>query len=565
MKKRPIIDRFCRLTFLLVFVSMGLGFEWPFQEKKKTEMPAKYKKWLEDEVLYIISDNEREVFENLRTDQEREDFIQAFWRRRDPTPGTPFNEFREEHYRRLEYADKHFFEGKPGRKTDRGRVYIMFGPPDFFETNPGGGRGFLFNPSGPTAEFPSEVWTYRHIPGLKERIGRVDFIFVNYYNAGAYQLTTNPALANALRNVSMPARDVGYEATKGEAYPGEKEKDLAVNPLEQLRLLAELSKSRGEVLEEMERSERLRKIKGFIEAKESLTALPFVPQVSFFQGREDLTSIPICIEVAGRDVAFKEADDRYRGTVSFYIEVRDPNQVVYQASDRLEMNLREETYRRRLSDSYIYKHQLELRPGQYFFHLVVWDEISGNVGYQDREITVPAFVSGQFRLSDVLFARSIEIIEPQKEQVVIKSEEIAALKSLDRTKLKVPDEIQIKVRPAEPFTFGNLKIEPNPAAVYAPNEELIFFYQIYNPLFDSVERKGRIRIEHQIWKGNSIVAVIDKPQEVELPLAQQWTGLNSGARYSLNNFEPGQYTLVIQVRDLLSNRVHEKRVDFRVR
>src|SRR4030042_4277 len=91
-------------------------------------------------------------------------------------PATPVNEFREEHYRRLEWASKRYFEGKAGWRTDRGRVYIMFGPPDFFETNPGGGRGFLFDPSGPTADYPSEVWTYRSIPGLYELIGRIDLI-----------------------------------------------------------------------------------------------------------------------------------------------------------------------------------------------------------------------------------------------------------------------------------------------------------------------------------------------------------------------------------------------------
>ncbi len=480
---------------ILVFFGFLLGSEpqqKPQTEAGKTvELPAKYKKWLEEEVIYIISDNERAVFKNLRNDEEREGFIKIFWKRRDPTPETPVNEFREEHYRRLEYANRNYFEGKAGWRSDRGRTYIMFGPPDFFETNPGGGRGFLFDPSGPTAEFPSEVWTYRSIPGVKDRFGRIELIFVNYYNSGSYQLTTDPALANALRNVSMPARNVGYEADKNAAVPGQNDQNMAVNPLEQLALLSELTKSRGEVLEEMERSERLRKLRGIVEANESLTAMPFIAQESFLQGGEDLTSIPISIEIAGKDVVFKKAGDRYRGMVNFYIEVKDQTKTVYQSSDRLEMNLKEETYNRRLSDSYQYKHRLELKPGEYFFHIVVWDEASSNVGYQDKKVTVPPYSKAEFCLSDVILGRSVKVVEAKKEPVVVKSSDIPALKALERTKLKVPQKVEINKLPGDPFTFGNLEIGPNPSSIYKPNEELVFFYQIYNPVFDPVQGKSR--------------------------------------------------------------------------
>ena len=554
------------VALLAIFLAAdGRQQKPPAKAQKPEEVPAQYKKWVDEEVLYIISDNERDVFKSLRTDEEREGFIRTFWKRRDPTPETPVNEFREEHYRRLEWASKRYFEGKAGWRTDRGRVYIMFGPPDFFETNPGGGRGFLFDPSGPTAEFPSEVWTYRSIPGLKERIGRVDFIFVNYYNSGSYQLTTNPALANALRNVSMPARDIGYRETKDEAYPGEKDKDMMFNPLEQLAMLAELSKSRGEVLEEMERSERLRKLRGVVDANESLAALPFIDQESFLKGPENAVSIPLSIEVAGRDVQFQEAGDRYRGLINFYIEVKDLNQTVYQISDRLEMNLKEETYRRRTSDAYQYKHRLELKPGEYFFHLVVWDELSSNVGYKDKRVTVPAFPAEGLCLSDVILAKSVQVVEPPKESVVVESKDIPALQALEKGNLKVPDKLEIARKQGDPFIFGNLMIGPNPSAVYKPGEELVFFYQVYNPVFDPAQNTAGLLIEHQVWRGDRMIATIDGPQEARIPAEQKSSFINSGARYTLAGFEPGQYTLLVTVKDLVSGQAVEKRLDFTVR
>ncbi len=73
---------------------------------------------------YIISDEERKAFKNLSNDEEREAFIEQFWLRRNPNPDSPDNEFREEHYRRIAYANEHYAAGKPGWKTDRGHIYI---------------------------------------------------------------------------------------------------------------------------------------------------------------------------------------------------------------------------------------------------------------------------------------------------------------------------------------------------------------------------------------------------------------------------------------------------------
>lgn len=98
--------------------------------------PEPYKKWLEEEVVYIITPTERDVFRKLTTDRQREGFIEAFWKQRDPTPGTPRNEFKDEHYRRLAYANEFYGRGtpRPGWMTDRGRIYIILGPPRNIET-----------------------------------------------------------------------------------------------------------------------------------------------------------------------------------------------------------------------------------------------------------------------------------------------------------------------------------------------------------------------------------------------------------------------------------------------
>ena len=107
--------------------------------KLRRELESPYRIWLNQDVAYIITDEERRAFNDLSNDAERESFIEQFWLRRDPTPDTEENEFKEEHYRRIAYANEHFASGIPGWKTDRGRTYIVYGPPDEIESHSSGG------------------------------------------------------------------------------------------------------------------------------------------------------------------------------------------------------------------------------------------------------------------------------------------------------------------------------------------------------------------------------------------------------------------------------------------
>ncbi|MFC2165876.1 GWxTD domain-containing protein [Acidobacteriota bacterium] len=571
MKKRIA---FSLLTFLVLWVlGICLFADKSQGQEKDKKLSEKYKKWMDEEVIYIISETEKEVFQSLISDEQREKFIKSFWKRRDPSPHTPFNEFREEHYRRIEYVNKKYFEGKTGWRTDRGRVYIMFGPPDFVETNPGGGKGFLFE-AAETAEFPSEIWRYQYIAGLKTRMSQIEFIFVNYYNAGSYQLTTNPALANALRNISTPARYAGYEdyltsedkAASRELVAQERLDDqMAMNPLEQLSMMAELQKSRGDVLEELERSARLRRLRGIVDARESIVGLNFVNKLNFFKGERGATFIPLSVEIAGKDVVFKKVEDRYKGTINFFIEIKNDTETVYQTSDRLEMNLKEDTYQRRASDHYQYIHGVSLLPGDYFLHLVVWDENNNNVGYIDERMNVPEFPAEDFKLSTVILARGVRVKEIAEDSVIIDTKDLPVIRDLSKTDLKVPDQIKVKRRTGGPFTFDNLEINPNTLAEYTTDEELAFFYQIYNPTFDETQKMAKLSIEHQIWKDNKLITTIEKPYEAQIPGLKRQVGINGGARFSLKALSSGKYSLLIRVIDIFSDRKIEKKVDFLVK
>src|SRR5947208_6216718 len=182
----------------------------PKKEDTKKEVPKNVKrsreqengsralrKWLDEDVAYIISNEERTAFKALKTDEEREQFIEQFWLRRDPTPDTVENEFKEDHYGRIAYANERFASGIPGWKTDRGRIYIMYGKADEVESHPSGGQYErpMEEGGGSTSTFPFEQWRYRYLEGVGQE---VIIEFVDTCMCGDYHMTMDRSEKDAL-------------------------------------------------------------------------------------------------------------------------------------------------------------------------------------------------------------------------------------------------------------------------------------------------------------------------------------------------------------------------------
>src|SRR5207248_607619 len=164
------------------------------------ELDNAYKQWLQEDVVYIITPDERNAFLQLQTNEEREQFIEQFWLRRSSNPDLPDNDFKEEHYRRIAYANEHYASGIPGWKTDRGRIYIMYGPADEIDSHPSGGT-YERPPEeggGETSTYPFEQWRYRYIDGIGNN---VILEFVDPTMSGEYHLTMDPGEKDALLHV----------------------------------------------------------------------------------------------------------------------------------------------------------------------------------------------------------------------------------------------------------------------------------------------------------------------------------------------------------------------------
>lgn len=177
---------------ILLAAAVGLAAWQPAPQEQRRQalqssLASPYQKWLNEDVAYIITDRERSAFKALATDEEREKFIEQFWLRRDPTPGTPANEFKEEIYRRIAYTNQKYATptGLPGWKTDRGRIYISYGPPDEIESHPSGSA---------TVPYPFEQWLYRHIDGIGDNV-IIEFDDQNH--TGEYRMTMDPSVRPA--------------------------------------------------------------------------------------------------------------------------------------------------------------------------------------------------------------------------------------------------------------------------------------------------------------------------------------------------------------------------------
>src|SRR5678816_4468060 len=172
------------------------------EKSKKVEASGNVLKGWVDDVSIIITDEERKAFKKLTKDEERENFSENFWLVRDPTPDTPENEFRDQYYERVDYANDHYTSGVAGMRTDRGKMYILNGPPDEIISHPSGGTFYrpVEEGGGVTSTFPFETWRYRHLDG-KSQTENVIYEFVDKSMSGEYSLEYDPSAKDALTHV----------------------------------------------------------------------------------------------------------------------------------------------------------------------------------------------------------------------------------------------------------------------------------------------------------------------------------------------------------------------------
>ncbi len=503
------------------------------QEKAlRQELSKTYRKWLDEDVRWIITDDERSAFMKLATDEERDKFIENFWLRRDPTPDTEENEYKEEHYRRIAYANEHFSAGIPGWKTDRGRIYIMWGKPDEIDSHPSGGayERPIEEGGGSTSTYPFETWRYRYLEGVGQE---VILEFVDTCMCNDYHMTIDRSEKDALLNVPGAGLTM-YEAmgmaNKADRFTGNGIERLGRGPMSDTQSSDEFN--RLELMSKVFRPPevKFKDLEEVVTHKISVNLLPFDVRADFLKVTSDTDLVPVTIQVRNKDVTFVDKEGVQRGTINIFGRVTSiTGRVAQTFEDTVQVDVPSDLLPKTLENQSVYWKALPLKPGLYKLDVVLKDVNGDRVGTWTRSIRVPEF-------SDDKLMSSSLIVADQMEKV--------AAKNVGSGNFVIGS---TKVRP---------RVEPSNGqpAVFKRGQNVNFWMQVYNLGVDQQTHKPNATFDYEI-----VNAASNKPVVHETESTQQMT--NPGEQVTLAKtlalapFPPGVYRITIKVNDAVNKQV----------
>src|SRR6202140_1203632 len=346
------------------------------QRALKQELSKPYKKWLDEDVVWIITDEERAAFRQLSNDEERDNFIEAFWQRRDPTPDTEENEYKEEHYQRIAYANEHFAAGVPGWKTDRGRMYIVFGKPDEIEAHPSGGtyERPMEEGGGETSTFPFEQWRYRYLEGIGQE---VIIEFVDTCMCGDYHMTMDRSEKDALLytpNAGLTMWEQMGMASKASRFSGGGMERLGTGPMSTSQSNKQFDRVEQFAKLQAPPPVKFKDLEEIVNTKMIVNLMPFDVRADFVKVTGDTVLVPVTVQMKNRDITFVNKDGVQRGTVNIFGRVTTlTGRVVQTFEDTVQVDVPAELLPRTAENASIYTKALPLRPNLHRIDVAVKD------------------------------------------------------------------------------------------------------------------------------------------------------------------------------------------------
>ena len=487
------------------------------ENRLRKELASPYNKWLDEEVRWIISDEERTAFKRLQTDDEKQSFIENFWLRRDPTPDTEENEFKEEHYRRIAWANDRFASGIPGWKTDRGQIYIKFGPPDENDSHTSGGPGErpIEEGGGSTTFFPYEKWRYRYL----ECCGSdVEIEFVDPSMTNEYHLTMDPSEKDALSRVPGAGLTL-YEqlgmANKADRFTrtdgtllgtGGMPLPAKMNQFERLSQYTNLQKAPAVKFKDLE---------ALVQSTIKYNLLPMKVRVDYFPltGSNVITNLTIQFE--RKDLQYKQKEGVAEAAVNIFakIETLTRRQVNRPIEEVVSIPpIPAELLQQATAGSAIYQKQMYLAPGTYRLTVAAKDVVGGNTTTYEQRLDVPRLEDDRLGTSSLVLADMIE---------------------------KLPS----KSIGTGQFVIGASKVRPRVNTTFRRDEKVGIYLQVYNFEQDETTHKLSGDIQYQVFKNGSTDPIFDFTEDVTK--AQ----MVIEKLLPLQNFAPGNYTLKMKVTD----------------
>ena len=507
------------------------------EAKLKKELETPYRKWLNEDVTYIITDEERAAFKKLQTDEEREQFIEQFWLRRDPTPDTVENEFKEEHYRRIAYSNEHYASGIPGWKTDRGRIYITFGPPDEIESHPSGGT-YERPPEeggGTTSTFPFEQWRYRYIDGIGND---VIIEFVDPTMSGEYRMTMDPSEKDALlyvpgagltlmEQLGLSDKTQRFNRTDGThlgvPFGGQSESMNEFNRLERFAKLQQAPKVKFTDLEAQ------------VNSRITYNILPVKVRVDYFPVTDASVLTYITVQFDNKDLQFQAKEGVQKAVVNIYgrVTTMTRRMAVNPFEDTVTVDAPTEFLQEYAKNRSIYQKTVPLAPATYRLNIVAKDVIAGTMNNYEMAIQVPRLNEDKASTSTLILADMIENVNTRSIGTGM-------------------------------FVVGGKKVRPRVDDVFKRDEKMGIYMKVYNLGSDENTHKPVGEVEYSlIKKGSNETVASFKENLSDLPDASA-SQVTLEKFLNLKGLDPGQYTVKLKITDKTKNQVLTPSADFTV-
>jgi GWxTD domain-containing protein len=505
-------------------------------KKLRKELERPFRRWLTEDVGYIITNEESAAWKRLSTGEEMEQFIEQFWLRRDPSPDSSENEYKEEHYRRIAYANERFASGIPGWKSDRGRMYIMFGPADEVESHPSGGSYLrpFDEGGGTTSTYPFEKWRYRYIEGVGTDI---NIEFVDRTMTGEYRMTMDPSEKDALlyvpgagltmlEQMGLADKADRFSRTDGTTLGiGDQPLSRRMNQFERLEQFAKLHKPPSIKFKDLEAA---------VTSKITYNLLPMEVRADYIRVTNSsiLTNITILFEK--KDLQFSEEDGIQKSTVNIYARITSmARRPVNVFEDVVSSSVPSALLQEAVKGSAIYGKSIPLRPGTYRLNVVAKDIVGGNMNNYEMALRVPYYDDDTLASSSLILADVLE---------------------------KVPT----RSIGTGQFVVGTSKVRPRVDETFRRDEKMGLYIQLYNFGPDEKTQKPNGIIEYEVVKDGTNEKIFEFTEEVTAIEGASATQVTIEKLLPLDGLEPGRYTLNMKVVDRNKDQELATSASFRV-
>src|SRR5205809_1501503 len=498
------------------------------------ELDNAYKQWLTEDVTYIITPDERNAFLQLATNEEREQFIEQFWLRRSSNPDLPDNDFKEEHYRRIAYANEHFASGIPGWKTDRGRMYIMWGPADEVDSHPTGGTYDrpMEEGGGSTSTYPWETWRWRYLEGIGENI---ILEFVDPSGSGEYHMTMDPSEKDALLHVpgaglslmesmGMASKTDRFTRSDGTNLPTTMGgQPASMNEFNRLELYAKVNKP-PEV--------KFKDLEAVVTSRIVRDQVHFNWRTDYLKVTNDTVLVPVTIQIPNSQLSFQSKDGIHSATMNIFGRVSTlTGRVVQTFEDPVSKDFPDSLFQQSLKLQSIYQKAIPLRPGLYRLDLVIKDVQSGNIGVVNTRLQVPRYEDDKLEASSLILADQIE---------------------------RVP----AKQIGSGQFVLGSSKVRPRLEGDFTTADRLGIYMQVYNLKPDDKSHKSSATFEYTVKKGKDQIMQFKETSE---EMKQTGDQVTIERLLPLATLPPGKYSLEVNATDTLSKQTISRSAEFTVK